>query len=148
MSTESNEAVIRRLIDEAWNQGKMDVVDELMADNFIHHDPTDPSRQSREDYKRWVTETRNALPDFKVTIDDMFSSGEQVATRWTVHGTHQGELVSPMGNIPASGNHVTINGITIGRFQDGKMVEDWHHADTLGFMMQLGAIPAPGQVST
>lgn len=147
MATQGNEAVIQRLIEEAWNQGNTDVVDELMAGDFAHHDPTDPNRRSREDYKQWIMETRSAFPDFRVTVDDLFSSGEQTATRWTVHGTQQGELVSPMGTIPASGNHVTTTGITIARFRDGKMVEDWHHADTLGFMVQLGAIPAPGQVS-
>lgn len=146
MATEGNEALIRRLVEEGWNQGNRDVVDDLMADDFVHHDPTDPNRQSRADYKQWITETLNAFPDFRVTVDDMFSSGDQVATRWTINGTHQGDLVSSMGTIPASGNHVTATGMTVTRFRDGKLAEDWHYGDTLGFMMQIGAIPMPGQV--
>ncbi len=147
MATEGNEALIHRLIDEGWNHGNLDVVDEVMADNFVHHDPIDPNRQSRAGYKQWLTEALNAFPDFHVTVDDMFSSGEQVTTRWTIQGTHQSELVSSMGTFPASGSHVITTGITIGRFRDGKLVEDWHYWDALGFLVQIGAIPMPGQVS-
>ena len=142
MSTEDNKAVIRRTIEEEWNQGNFAHVDELTASNYLHHDPDSPTIQTREDYKRWVTESRNAFPDLHLTIEDMIAEGYQVAVRWTFRGTHTGAIVTPM-SIPATGKQVTVTGVTISRITAGKFVEDWHQADMLSFMQQLGLLPAP-----
>ena len=146
MSTEDNKALIRRALEEEWNQGNFAHVDEQTASNYIHHDPGNPNVRTREDYKQWVIESRNAFPDLHVAIEDMVAEGDQVATRWTFRGTNTGDFVTPMP-IPATGKQVTVSGITIARFAGGKVVEDWHQVDTLGMLQQLGVIPAPGQAS-
>ncbi len=143
MSTEDNKALVRRAIEEGWNQGNVALIDELDAPNFIHHDPDFPNFQTREDYKQWVTEARNAFPDLHLTIDDMIAEGDKVVTRWTFRGTNTGDMVSPM-HIPATGKQVTVTGITIDRFANSKFVEDWHQGDIMGFMQQLGLVPAMG----
>jgi steroid delta-isomerase-like uncharacterized protein len=138
MSTESNKAFIRRLIDEEWNKGNLDAVDQFVASNFVHHDSTNPDITNREAYKQWITATRTAFPDFQVIVDDEIAEGDQVVIRWTVRGTHQGELVTPTGTIPPTGQQVSIPGVTISRCENGQVVEDWHMGDVLGMMFQLG----------
>ena len=146
MSTEDNKALVRRAVEEGWNQGNVAVFDELYAPTFINHDPSFPTVRSREDYKQWVTETLNSFPDFHLTIDDMIGEGENVVTRWTLVATNTGDLVTPT-HIPATGKKVTVTGITIDRFAGGKLVEIWQQGDLMGFLQQLGLIPAPGQAS-
>jgi predicted ester cyclase len=127
----------------AWNQGKIDVVNETLVDDFILHGPTAPERRSRDDYKQWIVESRMAFPDLQITIDDEVVDGEQIVTRWTVRGTQQRDLVQPIGTIPATQREIKVTEITIARYANGKLVEDWQESDTLGFRMQLGVLPTP-----
>jgi steroid delta-isomerase-like uncharacterized protein len=145
MSTETNKAVVRRGFEEGLNEGKVAVFDELWAPDYIHHDPDRPTIRTREDFKRYVTMTRNTYPDIHFTIEDMIAEGEQVAVRWTWRGTNTGDLVIPR-HIPATGKQVMATGITIFRFAEGKCVEDWHLTDFLGIYQQLGLIPMPEPV--
>jgi steroid delta-isomerase-like uncharacterized protein len=144
MSTEDNKAIVRRFIEEGWNQGNVALFDELTAPNWIYHDPSFPNVRSLEDYKRWTTETRSAFPDMSSTIEDMIAEGDQVVVRASLRGTNTGDIMTPM-HIPATGKQVTASGMTIVRFAGGKGVEVWNQADTLGIFQQLGLIPVPGQ---
>ena len=143
MSTKDNKATVSRAIEEGWNQGHVAVFDELSAPNFIYHDPGAPDVRTNEDYKRWVTEFLSAFPNLHITIDDLIAEGDRVTMRWTFRGTNTGDLVTPMP-LPATGKQVTGSGITIVRLVGGKAVEVWSQGDTLGFLQQLGVIPAPG----
>jgi len=67
--------------------------------------------------------------------------GDHVATRWTGRGTHTGEIAG----IAPTGKDVTVSGITVSRFEDGLVVEEWTTWDTLGMLVQIGAVPAPAQ---
>jgi len=146
MTTEDNKATIRRIIEEGWNQGKIAVFDELCAFDWIHHDPTQPHVRILENYKRYVTERRSAFPDLHFRVEDMIAEGDQVVVRWMWHGTHTGDLLTPMMHLPATGKQVTVTGITIFRFADGKVVETWNQSDRLGLYQQLGLIPVPQPV--
>ncbi len=146
MSTEDNKALVRRVMEEGWNQRNLAIVDELIASNFLFHDPHLPNVRTREDYKQWIIESLTAFPDLHLTIEEQIAEGDQVVTRWTSRGTHTGDLVKPMP-LPATGKRVTISGIVIARCAGGKGIELWHLADTLSAMQQLGVIPAPGQAS-
>ncbi len=128
MSTEDNKAIARRLIEEAWNQGNLTTVDELMAlDHVGHHSlvPNQPS--SREFYKQYIVRTRTAFPDFHATIEEQIAEGDLVVTRWSVQGTHQGMF---HGHSP-TGKQMAVTGIVIDRIVDGKAVEGWMEMDTL-----------------
>src|SRR5260221_11609727 len=144
MSTEDNKALVRRLIEEVWNQGNLAVFNELYAPDFIFHDPGLPHVRTREDDKQWIAGILKAFPDFQITIDDVIAEGDQVAVRLTVRGTNTGDLVTPMP-LRATGKQVTVPGITIVRLVEGQAVEVWSQGETLGFLQQLGLIPAPGQ---
>ena len=139
MSTEENKANERRIFEEGWNQGNTAVFDELLAADFRANDPNGPI-DGPEGFKQFYATYRTAFPDIHFTIEDQIAEGETVVTRWTGTGTQHGSLMG----IPPSGKRVSITGITISRYVNGKAVESWGSYDTLGMLQQIGAIPTPG----
>ena len=145
MSIEQNKIIARRYFEEIWNQGELAVVDETFSPTFVGHGPPNPrfptgDYHGHEGQKQLVTMYRGAFPDGTFTIEDMIAGEDKVVTRWVIHGTHTGA----MGDLPPTGKSVTIPGITIARFVNGKYTEDWHNWETLGLMQQLGVVPPPG----
>jgi len=141
--SDANKNVSRRVIDEIFNEGKLEVADEIIAAGSIGHDPALPEPTSGpEGLKQLVTGYRAAFPDLSFTIDDQIAEGDRVVTRWTARGTHEGDL----WGIAATGKQGTVTGITIDRFQGGKIAEVWTNWDTLGLMQQLGVVPAMSRV--
>ena len=144
--SEDNKAITRRLIEEAFVGGNLDLVDELVAPGYESHDPATPPdlRNGPAGVKALIQGYRAAFPDLQITIDQQLADGDYVITRWTGNGTHEGELMG----IAATGTHATITGIAIDRIEDGKIAETWENWDTFGLMQQLGAIPAPAAAAT
>jgi steroid delta-isomerase-like uncharacterized protein len=139
MSAE-NKALARRLLEEAFNAGRLDVTDELVANDFVGHDPALPEEmRGPAGLRELIAGYRSAFPDLRITIEDQIADGDLVVTRWSAKGTHQGELMG----VTATGKQATVTGITIDRIADGRIAESWTNWDTLGLMQQLGAIPAP-----
>jgi steroid delta-isomerase-like uncharacterized protein len=136
MSAE-NIATSRRLIEEAFNQGNLDVIDEASADNFVDHDPL-MGDQDREAAKQSIAAYRDAFPDIHITIEDIFAVDDKVVYRWSGDGTFENEM---MGLQPTHEKGDPVRGITIDRFEGGKVVESWSQWDTLTFMRDIGAIP-------
>ena len=137
MSEDANCALVRRFIDEVFNAGNFDAVDEILSPDYAHHDPTTQEFGSGiEGFKRLIGYYREAFPDLEITLDDQFAAGDRVVDRWTGHGTHQGELMG----IPATGRPVTAGGISIHRIADGRIAETWNNYDAAGILRQLGAI--------
>lgn len=134
MSAE-NEALVRRYVEEVYDQRRLEVIEEIFAPDFILHDPDLPGgARGPEGIKRVVETFVGGFPDLQVTLDDELSSGDKVVTRWTSRGTHQGEL---MGIAP-TGNRVEVTAVGIWRVADGKIAEAWLVFDALGMMQQLG----------
>ena len=141
MGTETNKEIVRRVAEEPW-RGNLDVIDEHVAADYIGHDPSRPEPQrGPAGFKEFVQSSRDAFPNAQVTVDEQLAEGDLVATRWTGRGIHEGELMG----IQPTGREVTVTGITISRLRDGKIVEDWLNWDTLGMLVQLGAVPAPAR---
>ena len=139
MSTEQNKALARRMIEEVWNQGNLALLDEIVAANYVGHNPS-MTVQGPEGIKQFILMYRSAFPDLHFTIEDMIAEGDRVVTRWSSSGTHRG----PLSGIPPTGKHVTGTGIAISRFVDAKFAEGWTEFDLLGVLQQLGVIPAMG----
>lgn len=133
MVTEQNEAVVRRYVEEAWNQGKADLLDEIMSSEYARYTSGSAQRLTRDGQKQRITTLREAFPDLHFTIDDLIAAGDTVVMRLTARGTHQGRF---MGIAP-TGKPVTVTGIDIARFADGKIVEHWGEMDTLVLLRQL-----------
>ncbi len=139
MSTEDTKTVVHRYLEEAWSKGNLDAIDETMGPNYVGH--TLPEVHGPEAEKRFVSMYRAAFPNLNFTIEDQIVEGDKVVTRWTASGTHQGDLQG----IAATGKPVSVMGIFIHRFVEGKIVEGWGISDQLGMLQQLGVIPMPGQ---
>jgi len=140
MSAEESKAIVRRWFEDLFNEGTLDVADEIVAPNHVARDPALPDILSGpEGQKHVVSLYRGAFPDAHITVEHQIAEGNEVVTRWTGHGTHQGE---PMGVAP-SGNRVEVPGITIDHVSGGKIEETWTSYDTLGMLRQIDAIPQP-----
>ena len=140
MSVEENKAAVRRLIDEAWNKGNLDVIDDVLSPEYVLHISA-PGAKDRAGYHEAVRMYRSAFPDFQFTIEDMIAEGDKVVVRATMGGTQEGAL---MGMAP-TGKKLTHTAIAIRRFQGGKVVEEWVETDMMGLMQQMGIVPTPGQ---
>jgi len=138
---EENKAIARRLFEEVWSQGKLDVADEIFATDYFGHIAGSPEVRRLEGFKQFVSMYRTAFPDLQFTIEDQIAEGDKVVTRWTSTGTHKGELMG----IPPTGVQSTSTGIAIDRIAGGKIVEVWSNWDTLGLLQQLGAVPPIGE---
>ena len=142
MSSEQNKTIVRRAFEEPW-KGNLAVVDELVASDYIGHDPAGPEPlRGPEGVKEFISAYRAAFPDARITVEQQLAEGDLVATRWSGRGTHEGEL---MGIEPA-GKQVTVSGVTISRLEGGKIVEEFQNWDTFGMMQQLEAVPELAQV--
>jgi len=134
--SDANKALIRRFYEEVWNNGHLDVADEVFSEDYVRHDlrPTQalpgPAGQ-----KKVARDFRAAFPDLVYTLDLLLAEGDLVAARWTMEGTNTGQW----GDVPPSGKHIQFSGVNIFRFAGGKVVEIWNHRDDLGVAQQLGA---------
>ncbi|MBN2075754.1 MAG: ester cyclase [Dehalococcoidales bacterium] len=137
MSTEENMANQRRVFEEGFNQKKLEVIDEFFAPSYSFKSPLGMDIKGAEGFKEILAVTQSALPDLQVTIEDMFAANDKVATRFTMTGTFTNEM---MGIFP-TGKSLSISGIVITRWEDGKEVEAWESFDTLGYYQQLGLTP-------
>ena len=143
MSAEENKAIARRLDDEVWSEGRLEVIDELIADDFVTTVVGAPEQiRGPQGFREFVLMYRTAFPDLRISVDEQIAEGDTVVTRWTATGTHEGELMG----IAATGKQATTAGINIDRFAGGKLVAGWGLFDQLGLLQQIGAVPVPTRV--
>jgi len=128
----------RRIFEDVWNRKNLTAIDDLMSVDYVHHDAGTIAASGIEGYRQFVSSYLNAFPDARFTIDDVFTDGQNEITRWTVSGTHEGELAG----IPRTGRRFSVTGISIARLVNGKVAESWNNWDALGLMQQLGVVPA------
>lgn len=141
MADSAQLAAVRRLLDEVWGKGNLDVTHELLTEDFVRHGPDVEGGQitSREAFKGLVTAYRDGIPDLDVPIMEIFEFGDRVLVTWGVTGTMTGPA---LGQQP-TGKKLNITGQHMLRFADGKIVEEWVAYDALGLVQQLG-LQLPG----
>jgi predicted ester cyclase len=126
---------------EIFNQGKLQVIDELFAPEFTERWPQPGMAPTRDGFKQFVTSLRTAFPDLRYTIDDSFETGDRYVARVTASGTMRGEFAG----MPATNKHATWNEIHIARVVNQQIVEHWGLIQELPMLVQLGVIDAPGR---
>ena len=134
--SEQNQGLIRLLTEEVMNKGNYDVVDELVAADYAGHSSMAENRGT-EGYKQFFVTLRDAFPDIHCTIEDLFSEGEKVVSRWSARGTHTGMLAG----LAPTGRDGVVTGISVFRVSDGKVAECWTNFDHLGLLRLIDAIP-------
>lgn len=144
MSSEKNKEIVRRFYVDVFTNGRLELIDQLFAPNYIVHDPNQPdlprgpagARASVEGY-------RSAFPDLHFGIDSQLCEGDKVVTRFSSSGTNRG----PLNGMPPTGKHATCPGISIDRIENGKIVETWVEYDLLGVLQQLGVVSVQQRAS-
>jgi steroid delta-isomerase-like uncharacterized protein len=137
---DDNVDTVRTVVSELWDRGNSRAVDEHYAENFTHRTPDLPPQvtSDRTGMKTFVELYASAFPGKRVNIEDEVAAGDRIVIRWTMRGAHEGDLMG----IPASGADVTFEGMTLYRFENGKIVEEWTYGDMLGLMQQVGGMTA------
>lgn len=135
MYTENNELVFRQLIEEGFNKGNLDALDELFTPNFVEHqDGIMPP--NLDGLKGAIQNLRRPFSDLHLTIEEIVTKDDKTWARMTGRGSHLGDF---MGK-PPSGISFTITVIDICRYENGKIAEHWGVADRLSQMRQLGLL--------
>jgi len=132
---EKQKEIARIVIEEAWNKGNLDVLDEHYSQDYVYHHTPYPDIKGLDAYKKYIMDNRTNYPDIKLAIKDLVVEGNKVFMRGTYRGTQKG--TSPTLGI-STGKQVDFEWCSISHKADGKIVEDWGYIDWLGFMQQLG----------
>ena len=141
MPAEENKDIMRRYFG-VFEQGNIDLLDELLASDYLNHTPATPEVPTGpEGVKGVVSMFRGGIPDLRVVVEDMIAEGDKVVTRYTMEGTHGGELFG----VPPTGQQLSIKSISVERVSEGKIREHWRITDSLEMMQQLGLVRESGQ---
>ncbi len=138
MSTERNERAVRRIYDELWNERRLEVADELIAEGGRNYDtgliahPFGP-----EEMKGTVRMVSCGFPDNVHRIEEVIAEGDTVVARVTLTGTHEGEFIG----LAPTGRRIAVPAMDLIRVRDGLAAEHWGVTDTATMMQQLGALP-------
>jgi len=135
--SEHRETAARNFIEKGLNQKDLTALDEYFSPTLIDHALPPGLPAGLEGRKMFASALLAAFPDLHVHLEDMVAEHHQLVTRYTVRGTHNGELMG----IPATGKAVSVSGIAIDRFENGQSVEHWELFDQMAMMQQLGVIP-------
>jgi steroid delta-isomerase-like uncharacterized protein len=130
--------LMRRWFDEIWNQGRIESVDELLAEDAVMWGIGRPDQSSRggAEFKEFYHRQRSATPDVKISLDQVVQEGDTAFARWTATMTHTGE---GFGVAPTN-QTITLSGMSACRASNGKIVEGWNNWDQVGMARQLGLL--------
>jgi steroid delta-isomerase-like uncharacterized protein len=144
VSLDDNKELVRRLYEEAFNDGDLELVDELVADDVVTHNPIILDAPTGPDSIRGGLEMiRKAFPDFHVEVVDLIAEGDRVAAFLTMSGTNEGDY--RRGG--ATRKRGTMRAFFIWRIADGKLAESWGLADRFGFLQELGIVPSDDELA-
>lgn len=131
--TDRNKALLCRFYEEFWNAGNVAAVDELVAEDFVDHQPVDGMPSGREGFAELIRLWHGGFPDMTETVEDLIAEGDRVVGRFTFRGTHTGEFLG----VPPTGRSVSMTGIDIVRVRDGRIAEFWYAEQLHDLLRQL-----------
>lgn len=143
MSAEANKAIIERRYTEL-SRHDLDAAMRLLAPNFAFYAPGAVEPVDSNGWRRFFSTYFRAFPDLTFTEDQAFANGNNVALRWTMHGTQRNDFLS----VPATGQRITTIGIAMFQLVDGKIAVEWLEFDQLGLIQQLGVILVRGRLAS
>ena len=139
MSTDDNKRIVRRFYDEVMSGGNVDVLAEVMDENFVDHgEALFDSPQDRENLRQGIVAAQETLPNLDVYLEDIIAEGDLVGVRGTMRCTHQGTVLG----VPGTGHELSWKGLAMFRIADGKIAERWFNSDSVSIVRQLGLATA------
>ena len=139
MSAEENKQIVREFIDEILNRQRVELMDKLLASDYKLYFPGAPEPLTRETFPQFIAAFPTAFPDFQIAVETLVAEGDDVAVRFVLKGTHNGEFMG----VPATSRKVQVPGHVFYRLQEGKIVEDRPIFDRALMLEQLGVMQAP-----
>jgi len=139
MSTEQNITTMRRVIEEGFNKGNLEALDDCFAASYKEHQFDLATNPTLEGFKGAIRSLRRTFPDFSLAIEDLAAQDDRVWMRMTGRGTHKGKLMG----IPPTGKSFQIAVFDMCRFENGRIVEHWGAPDRFHMFLQLGLLPQP-----
>ena len=136
--SEQYKTAAKNLIEKGFNEKDSTTFESYFSPNLKDHALPAGLPEGFAGRKMFYSAFLAAFPDIHVHIEDVFAEGDRLVTRWSAHGTQDGELMG----IPPTGKKVSIGGIAIDRFENGQSAEHWEVFDQVGLMQQLGVIPS------
>jgi steroid delta-isomerase-like uncharacterized protein len=124
----------RRMYDEMFGQGNVDLIDELLHDDFVEHEAMPGMPTGKDAPKAMTAMIRESFPDLRVEVDDTIEEGNKLAVRCRFIGTHRGEWMG----VPATGRSIEVNVMDVLEFEGDKVIAHWGVMDSAGMMEQLG----------
>lgn len=139
---DKNKEIARKLPEEIISKGNLDLIEEIIADDYVGHNSAVPEPiHGPEGVREYVTNLRSAVPDITCGVEDLIAEGDMVVRRDRATGTVEGEFMGFKGD----GTEAVVEGNHIHRLEDGQLVESWGQNDILGLLIQLGAFQPPGE---
>lgn len=132
----------RRIIEEVYGQGRVEVLDELCHPGYVSHDPLSGDADLAGE-KAYVRLLHACFPNLEARILGLYAEGETVTTWWRL----EGNLARRLLGAEPHGQRITLEGITLSQFEDGKLVEDTSQWDTFGYLRQLGLVQPLGAMA-
>ena len=133
-----NKALVRRWFEQVWNKGRVEAIDELLADRSIVHGLGEDMRGPSA-FKPFHAAYRDAFPDLVLHIEHLVAEDDLVAVHWSAKATHSGGGLG----FAATGRPVKFDGMAVVRVEGNKLVEGWNSFDRLGLMQQIGVVTLP-----
>lgn len=135
---EQNKALVRRIPEDVFGEGNLDLLDELYAEDAVEHNAMGVHQGRpaiRESFRAFLT----AFPDISQTVENVVAEGDTVAVHITSRGTHERELMG----IESTGNEIEVQQMFFVRIEDGMIVQRWFLLDGLSLLQQLGVVEFP-----
>ena len=134
---DKNKQIVQTYFDEVWNNGNVDVLDELLSTEYINHTPSTPNPpKGATGLKPIVRAIRKGFPDLHYEIQEIMATNDRVVARVVMTGTQSDTLFG----IPPTGKRIEVNQINIEKIESGRIVEHWRVTDELSMMQQLGVV--------
>lgn len=131
----------QQFFEDMLGKANWQLANDILAPGIVMHHPSSPQPiEGVENVVGFLGAFREGFPDMSMKVEFAFGDDEFTAIRWRMSGTHTAALFG----IPPSGKSVAVTGISLLRFSEGKVAEDWVSEDSLGLMQQIGVIPVAG----
>lgn len=140
MGATENKATMSRVVEEVFNKQNLKLMSEVCAPNYVFHAPDGQDVVGAEGFQGMLAMYFSAFPDMKMEAHDIVSDGDCVACRFTLTGTHTGDLMG----IPPTNKQFNYKATVVIHFEDGKEAEAWEYADPNAVFTQLGISPPQG----
>jgi steroid delta-isomerase-like uncharacterized protein len=136
-ASDRNKELLQKFYDEVVNGGNVDLIDEMLSDDFEEHEDFPGIGPGRDGVKQFFTMFRGAFPDVTMTPDHIVAEGDIAVGNVRMRGTHQGEFMG----VPPTGKQIDVRAIDVVQFRDRIATAHWGVTDAMTMMQQLGAMP-------